>query len=287
MKTLPEPYASTGAGTTVCRHLFIPPVPEPSGRVLLLQGLGDHLGCHRRAAELFASRGLLGAGVDWPGHGRSEGKRGHIANLEVTHRLIEETLERLGEIGGRSGPTLLYAHSTGAFFCLDYLRTMSRPDGASRFDGVWLSSPLLQPAHGQPSLLVKAAPWIARLAPTLTFDTGVRPERCRHLTPESAADPAEALCHHRVSAALGAALLAASVDLPELARALTDPLRVLITQGEEDTICPPAFSREFFRAIPAVRKTYALLPGLRHECLREPDPAPVLDAAAAWLDSAL
>ena len=284
-----ESYESPAAGLRLCRHLFRPDGAEaPKGRVILLEGLGDHIGCHKVAAELFCARGFVCGGLDWPGHGLSEGKRGHIAGVSLAGRLIVETVAWLDEMAECDGRRILYAHSTGAFFALHHLGGRETRQGTvadpTRFDRVWLSSPLIRPEFGQPSLLVWAAPWLARMAPTLILDSKVRPERCRHIDPGAPPDPEEALCHHWVSAGLGADLLGHASATPRTAFALRDPMSVLLTQGAEDPICPPSFSKAFFDTIPTSRKTYALLPGTRHEALREPDNSPVRDAANRWLD---
>lgn len=289
-----ESYPSpTVGGAAVCRHVFRPEPGVPiRGHVTILQGLGDHIGCHQAAAELFCKRGYICAGVDWPGHGRSAGKRGHLPGLEAAFGLIAETVACLDEKGGGHGERVLYAHSTGAFFALHWLARFPIKQGAisdaTGFDRIWLGSPLLKPEHGQPRWLVRAAGWLAKLAPTLTIDTRVRPERARHLNnPASPPDAVEELCHHRVSTALGADILRHAPRTFDTARFLTDPINVLITQGDEDTICPPEFSRAFFEILPTQRKTYALLAGNRHETLREPDNSPVRDAVSRWLDGRL
>jgi lysophospholipase len=283
-----ESYDSTAAGLRIHRHLFLPESGSPTGRAVMLHGLGDHLGCHLAAAEWLCARGYACAGVDAPGHGKSEGRRGHLDRFETIYGLIDETLAWLDDQFGVVGPRLLYAHSTGAFFALHYLRARSivqgQIAGQTLFDRIWLGSPLLRPEHGQPPLLVAAAGLLGRAVPFLTLDTKVRPDRCRHLVPGAPVDPAEALCHHWVGVDLGASLLRHARDTTTAALALADPTDLLLTQGAEDTICPPVFSRELFDAIPARDKTYALLPGLRHECVREPDNSPVREAAGRWLD---
>jgi lysophospholipase len=284
-----DTYASpAAAGLQICRHRFWPE-GTPRGRVTILHGLGDHIGCHRAAAELFCARGYACTGVDWPGHGLSEGKRGHLPGLAVAFGLIEETQAWLDAETASVGEHILYAHSTGAFFALHWLDRIPIQQGMisdpTGYDRIWLGSPLLKPDQGQPRWLVRAAGWLAKIAPTLTIDTRVRPERARHVKdPAAPPDADEALCHHQVSTALGADILRHTPRTRDTARRLTDPLSLLITQGTEDTICPPEFSRAFFEAIPAKRKTYALLTGNRHETLREPDNSPVRDAVNRWLD---
>ncbi|MBL9151542.1 MAG: alpha/beta fold hydrolase [Verrucomicrobiales bacterium] len=275
-------------GLRLHRMLCRPESGPVLGRAVVLHGLGDHLGCHRAAMELLCDRGYVCAGFDAPGHGKSEGRRGHIDGVESLFGVIEETVGRLDAIVGPVGPRLLYAHSTGAFYALVHLLAISMKQGSisdqTLFDRIWLSSPLLRPDHGQNRFLIAAAEWLSRLIPGVTLDTGVRPERCRRLVPGTTPDEVERLCHCRVSVALGASLLRHARDADAAAERLRDPADLLITQGADDTICPPAYSRAFFDRVPATRKRYVLLPGTLHEPLREPDNGPILAAAGRWLD---
>lgn len=286
-----ETYPSTAAsGLGIHRQVFHPDTPEPRGAAILLHGLGDHLGCHLRAAEMLCERGYLCTGVDWPGHGRSEGKRGHINGLKTVFGLIDETLAWLEDQDLPAGaPRGIYAHSTGAFGLLNHLRHRRTQPGpvpdSTLFDWIWLSSPLLRPDHGQPRLLVRVAPLLARLAPRFILDTKVRPESTRHLIDGGTAAGQEMDgCHHWVSAAFGADLVRQGRRVNETADFIHEPTRLLLTQGENDDICPPEFSRAFFDRVATAQKTYALFPGLRHELMREPGNAPALERIGAWLD---
>jgi alpha-beta hydrolase superfamily lysophospholipase len=252
----------------------------------MAHGLGDHLGCHVVAAEMFCGHGWLCAGVDWPGHGFSEGKRGHIDGVGAAIRMIAESCRFLREQIGPDAPLGFYAHSTGALFGLHFLELNQQGSfgDPTLFDRIWLGSPLLRPQHGQHPVKVWGAGLIGKLAPGLIFDTHVRPERCRRIDPEKAKAKGDYdLCHHYVSAALGADMLRYGRRTERTAHVLGDPSRILITQGADDRICPAEFSRGFFEKIPACRKTYALLSEMFHEPLREPDNTAVIEAVDQWM----
>lgn len=289
-----ETYRSEAAGLGIHRQIFHPAGRDPIGGAVLLHGLGDHLGCHLRAAELLCERGYLCVGIDWPGHGRSEGKRGHINGLRSVFRLIDETIAWLSARRlPPDAPRGVYAHSTGAFALLhhriDRERRASkegRVADSTLFDWIWLSSPLLRPDHEQPRLLVAAAPFLAMLAPGFILDTKVRPEKTRHEAVEGTSASLEMDgCHHWVSAAFGADLVRHGRRINEAAPLIREPTRLLLSQGEADEICPPEFSRDFFDRVGTTRKTYALFPGMRHEVLREPNNAPAIARITDWLDA--
>jgi len=282
-----ELYHSDAADCEIYRRVFVPQSGEAGGGIVMAHGLGDHLGCHLLAAELFCGHGRMAAGIDWPGHGFSEGRRGHIDGVDTAIHLIAETCRFLRARLGPDAPLGFYAHSTGALFALHYfeMNQQGRFGDPTLFDRIWLGSPLLRPDHGHHPLKQLGAGLVGRIFPRLLLDTGVRPEKCRHVDRETAkANGDYDLCHHRVSAGLASELLRYGKRNAAAAGILDDPTRILITQGGEDGICPPEYSRTFFDRIPAREKTYALLPDLFHEPLREPNNGALIQAVDDWLD---
>ncbi len=51
--------------------------------MILVHGLGEHIQRYLAWAELFKGEGIGFTGVDLPGHGSSDGKRGHIKSNET------------------------------------------------------------------------------------------------------------------------------------------------------------------------------------------------------------
>ena len=281
-----EYYQSEITGTTIFRRVVSPETVSPVGVVLMLHGLGDHQGCHDVAAELFTKFNLACVGIDWPGNGQSEGKRGDMAGVEVAADLITETRQFIsGRFPGISRDGIgVYAHSTGCFLltrALDLGET-----GTAGVHWAWLSSPLVNPLHAQNWLKRKSAPIIAGIFPRLTFPTGVSRRKCVHLHTGTPVPVIEGK-HKRVSARFGYDLMLHASEISHSAASFADPTRVLITQGGEDEVCPPNYSREFFDKIPASHKVYHLAESLRHEPLREPENTEFLEFVSDWLKKAI
>jgi len=261
---------------------------------LLMHGVGDHLGRHEKAARMFCRMGLVAAGLDWPGHGHSSGKQGHSHGVSPLLELIEESLADLRERLPVGSPIGLYAHSAGGFVLLQFLREQASMgvdviNHPSKFPFVWLGSPLLRPAHGQSMLKIKISDWLSRIAPTIRLDTGARPNRCIPPDVKTGKCLEDPLGHHKISLALAADFLIRSPSVDGCAQAFQKPMRLLITQGEEDTICPPEFSRDFFDTVPLSLedKTYLLLPGVLHEPLNDPVSSKLLTTVGEWVDETL
>jgi alpha-beta hydrolase superfamily lysophospholipase len=270
-----------GSGLCLHRHVFRPP-GEPVAGMLFVHGLGDHLHRYASVGRLLASRGILGMGVDFPGHGRSPGRRGGLPGwdrlVEVLDDLVVQAREEIPD-GTELG---VFAHSFGAFLAVDYL---ARRPGLFRM--AWLSSPLVDPARNQPRWLVRTAALLGAVAPGFPVDTGVRAALCREgglPAEEGGGEEDERLIHHVVSAGFGAELLRRATQVRAAAGRLPADLSVLVTHGSEDRVCPASLSRELFGRMPCLDKRYVVVEGARHEPLHGAFREEARDAARAWLD---
>ncbi len=270
-------FLSRVTDSKIHRVTALPDKDKGLGTVLVLHGLGDHIGCHEKAMELFCQQGYLVEGFDWPGNGKSSGKRGDIPGMKNAVKLLREIVESLDQ-----PPVAIYAHSTGAFITLAF---WSRYLQYIPLKWLWLSAPLLVPTHRQSKLKIKLAKSLAHCAPKLTLPTGVRPSRCYHvncLNPVLVAKQFQN-CHSRISARFARDLIIWEPRVAQAATQINSSVSVLVTQGDDDTICPPEYAIEMFNTISSEKKTFLSLKGLRHEPLREPDNKDFIDSVGEWL----
>jgi len=61
--------------------------------VILVHGLGEHIQRYNYWASLFKKEGIGFAGLDLPGHGRSEGRRGSIRSYSQSDEMIDILLK--------------------------------------------------------------------------------------------------------------------------------------------------------------------------------------------------
>lgn len=247
------------------------------GTVLVVHGLGDHILCHEKAIELFCRTGYSVEGFDWPGNGSSSGSRGDLPGVGSAGDLLGEFVELLDD-----RPKGFYAHSTGGFISLPFVAANQEQLG---LEWLWLSSPLLRPAHNQPGWKISLARFLEWPLPNLTVPTGVKPGDCYHAEQIDRRRQAEydRGCHSRVSLRFANDLIRWEDRVIRAAVELRDPLEVLITQGTEDRVCPPEFARELFSSIPVEKKTFLSLEGLLHEPMREPENRLFIDSVESWL----
>ena len=67
----------------VLRGLIRRPGENLRAVIILVHGLGEHIQRYNHWAELFNREDIGFTGVDLPGHGRSDGKRGNIKSYSL------------------------------------------------------------------------------------------------------------------------------------------------------------------------------------------------------------
>ncbi|HZJ47826.1 MAG TPA: alpha/beta hydrolase, partial [Acidimicrobiia bacterium] len=95
------------------------PEGDPERGLLIVHGLGEHLGRWDHVARFFANKGYAVAAFDLRGHGQSEGTRAYVGSfsdyLDDVQGIVESGLVRTDL------PWVLYGHSLGGLICTHYL----------------------------------------------------------------------------------------------------------------------------------------------------------------------
>jgi len=297
-------------------HGQVWPLSEPGARgsVVIVHGLGEHIGRYAPLAAQLNAWGWQVAGFDHRGHGRSEGPRGGLAHdddlLHDLARVIDATRATW------PGPLVLLGHSLGglvaARFVAEGLRSQPSPGrpgpalgddpgragshlggdaaaalGPLRQPAAWqrevdalvLSSPALDPGMNQWQKLLLAL--LGRLAPGLAVGNGLDPRWISRDPAVVAAYVADPLVHDRITPRLARFI----VDGGALVRGLAPRWRVptLLLWAGSDRCVAPSGSEAFVAAAPGgVIRSQAFAP-LFHEIFNEPERGEVLAALRAWL----
>jgi alpha-beta hydrolase superfamily lysophospholipase len=241
--------------------------------VILVHGMGEHSGRYRHVAEMFTAHGFAVYAFDQHGHGRSEGKRGHIKRYEDLLDGIDRLLaEAAREFPGK--PLFLYGHSMGGNVTLNYL-LLRRP----ALTGAIVSSPWLKLAFDPPAMKVIAARVIGRIYPKFTDH---RPFNPTHLT----SDPdmmqmirEDPLGHGYITARFFFSVHTAGRWALAHASELSVPL--LLMHGDSDTVTSLAASRLFAERA-GDRCTFREWPGFRHELHNERNREEVFTFIRDW-----
>lgn len=248
------------------------PSGDPWAALLLVHGVAEHSGRYERAGAAMAAAGIDVHAFDLRGHGGSAGPRGDVTRWTDLHDDVAEGIARAREVAaGR--PVALFGHSGGGLIVLDAVLA-----GRATPDLLVLSSPGL--GDGLPAWQHAVAPLAARVLPKLPFPNAWDGETLSRDPAVGEAVAADPLCLTRMTARFGAFAFSAQARVRRSVNDLTAP--TWVHHGAEDRLVPPRFS-EPLAALPVV--TRRVYPGLRHECLNEPEGPQVVADIAEWMQS--
>lgn len=247
----------------------------PKAAVCVVHGIGDHSGLYGHLCNALLRGGYAVSTFDLRGHGRSDGRRGHLriddamADIEL---VLDDTRRRFERI-----PCFLYGHSLGALLVLHYA-LRRRPSLA----GVVAVGPPFRTAlleHRPKMLAVRA---LGSLLPTVTLPSGLDATLISRDPAVVAAYQADPLVHSRASLGLARDVMGA-VD-GDLAGANRFSLPLLIMHGGADQLNHPSGSRLFAERVSG-DCTVRIYDGLYHEIHNEPERQRVFDDLLSWLDA--
>ncbi|MBD3375056.1 alpha/beta fold hydrolase [candidate division KSB1 bacterium] len=246
------------------------PQGNPKGVICLIHGLGEHIGRYHHVADFFNRNSFALAGFDLPGHGLSEGRRGHIKSYIALQNTIDQYLQRLHKQYPDT-PIILWGHSMGGNLALNYV--LQNPKGVS---AALITSPWLR-TMGPPQGILKTIVRIfAKVAPWITIDNGLSSKDLSH--DENISYNQDPLVHSRISLRLLAAMIKRGQWALRNAHKLSIPL--LLMHGNADKITDPRASQEFSEK---AKCELELWPDLYHEMHNEPQKYKVLEFMVAWL----
>ena len=205
--------------------------------IILVHGLGEHIQRYSHWADMFNKEKIGFAGVDLPGHGRSDGRRGDIKN----YLLLSEMLDILVNESKKTFPGVpiyIYGHSLGGGIVLDYLINKN-----PKVKGAIVTSPWLRLSFEPSKGKLKLAAIMKNILPGLTQPSGLIVNHISHdqeVVDKYNSDP---LVHGMISVSLFHGAMRAGANA--LLNASRLKLPVLLIHGSDDLICSPSGSREF------------------------------------------
>lgn len=250
------------------------PVASPVAVILLVHGMGEHMGRYHHVADMLTNEGYAVLGFDQRGHGRTIGKRGHTPSyeslLEGVDRLFEEAASRYPDV-----PVLLYGHSMGGNVTANYV--LRRKPAVA---GAIVGSPWLRLAFAPPQAQVVLGRLVERLYPGFT---NKRPMNVDHLTSDPGmaemyrSDP---LGHGNITARFFFGVQRAGLWAIQHAGELSVPM--LLLHGDDDRVTSIAASRQFAEQAGALCE-YREWQGYKHELHNELGREAVFAAIREWI----
>ena len=257
------------------------PVPAGSparATVLLVHGLGEHLGRYAALAQALNSWGYAVRAYDQYGHGASDGPRGGLPSatrlLDDLAQVVDQT--RAGMTTGQ--PLLLLGHSMGGLVAARFVALQRRP-----LEGLVLSSPALDPGLNPVQKLLVAV--LPALLPNLRVGNGLDARLISHDPAVVAAYQSDPLVHDRIAARLARFIADDSAAVRAAASGWVLP--TLLLYAGADRLVNPAGSRAFFQSLKPGIGTHHCYEHLYHEIFNELDAKSVFADVGNWLESHL
>ena len=268
----------------LARHVRRWPVPESNGpargTLLIVHGLGEHIGRYEHVAAQLTRWGWHVVGYDQRGHGRSGGGKSQLAAPQSLLQDLSLVIDAVRT--EHAGPLVLLGHSMGGLVAARFVAEGLGASPATWYRGVdalVLSSPALDPGMNAAQKLLLSV--MGPLAPNLAVNNGLKPAWISRDPAVVAAYEADPLVHDRVTPRLARFI----VDGGESVRAQAARWAVptLLMFAGSDRCVTPAGSRAFAAAAPAGVLTTREFAPLFHEIFNEPEQAEVFAVLGAWL----
>jgi len=269
-----ETLASADRTEIFLRHW---PVDNPRAVLVICHGLGEHGGRYQSVADFLNAAGYAVFAHDHFGHGRSAGKRGHVASFA---RYVDDTylvVCRAGELYPEK-KIFMMGHSLGGLIALSY--ALRHPD---TLHGVIASGSALRVVVPVPAWKAALGRILSRILPTLTMSNELDPEAISSIPEEVRAYIEDPLVHDKVSTRFYVEFTAEMERVLLAAGALRMPL--LAYHGGADTLTSPAGTKEFYERAASPDKTFRLFEGQRHEVHNDTAAAAMREMLKDWLDA--
>jgi len=250
---------------------------DPKYTMVFVHGLGEHSGRYAFPVHFFCSRGFAIHMVDNRGHGRSEGRRGHVRSFDEYAADVDLLVDHVRS-SGAADPITLVGHSLGGVIALYYAL-----ESAAELGGLILSAAGLRPAVKPPAVKTFMGKVLSAVWPTLALGNELD---VRHISRDPAVVDAyisDPLVHNRVTTRFYTSYLAAREKI--WLRAATIRLRTLLLRAGSDRIIDPEVTTELFNALPEGNKTLKNYESSFHELFNDPDRDQVFADMLAWIES--
>ena len=260
------------------RHLYAccwTPSSDPIAGIAIVHGLSDHLDRYEYVSGFFNKNKIVVLGMDYQGHGKSPGKRGHISSFNLlmsnVENLLIEARFRYNDL-----PLFLYGHSLGGNIVANYILKHR----SKELSGAIIASPYFKLAFTPPKWKTNLARVLGRILPFLTLSDGLDPMELSHDPLIGKAYLEDPLVHSKISVKTYNIASRQGSWALEHASLLNYP--TLIMHGDEDRLTSYTATQKFADNAGSIA-TMKIWKGLRHELHNETNKEEVLSFICNWI----
>ncbi|RLF58775.1 MAG: alpha/beta hydrolase [Thermoplasmata archaeon] len=233
------------------------------GWVVLVHGLGEHSGRYQNLIQMLNKKGMAVSVFDWPGHGKSSGKRGHTS-INAGIKIIDEIIDEIDE------KPFLFGHSMGGLTAVRYAEIYP-----NKIKGLVASAPALAIAKNIPSALIPIAKILGIILPSLTINNRLDPNDISRNKKAVKKYINDSLVHDRISNALSRSIFVEMNRAHKEAEQINIP--ALLLAGTDDRIVPIDGSRNFINELKNNDKTFKEYKGAYHEIFEDLEWGPLFN----------
>jgi acylglycerol lipase len=252
---------------------------KEKARLVIAHGLGEHSGRYDRVINRLVPEGLSIWALDFCGHGRSGGKRGHIESFGQYIADIDKLIDIAAEDAPQDTKIFLLGHSLGGLIALNY--GLRLPD---KLNGLIVSSPVLAFKVKVPAFKITLGKVMSAIWPGLSMANELDPTKISHDTSVVDAYIQDPLVHNRVTARWFTEFVSAMAWVQKSVTKMKVP--ILMQIAGNDFLVDAGASETFFNHLLLKDKTIHIYRELFHEIFNETadESAVVLDDLHAWIE---
>ena len=243
------------------------------GVINLVHGFGEHSSRYDNWAKRFTNEQFAVVSCDLRGHGKSQGKQGHIPSFEQLLKdidcLVDFSEKELPKL-----PTFIYGHSMGGNIVLNYITRRNKDIKAAI-----VTSPWLKLTYPPSKFEIIMAGLLAKIFPKFTKSSNLKSDYISSSKSEVEKYSTDPLIHDKISVKLFSEITKAGKWI--LKHATECKTSLLLMHGTGDKITSHKASIEFARKNEKAK--LKLWEGLYHEIHNEDACCEVFDYQSEWL----
>ena len=257
------------------RHL---PAENEKAQLVIAHGLGEHSGRYVNIFNRLVPAGFSTWALDFRGHGRSPGKRGHIDAFDQYVLDLKSLIEQARQSSPANKKVFLLGHSMGGLIALNYTERFSET-----IDGLVASSPGLGLTVQVPAVKAFMGKVMSSVWPGLSMGNELDASKISHDPDVVNAYLDDPLVHDRVTARFFTEFMSAMAETNTNATQINVP--ILMQVAGDDHLTDAQAARSFFERLGVSDKTLHFYDKLYHEVYNETpaEKEAVIDDLEKWL----